>query len=737
MPQSNLLAPFLAKYIGDGPFELMPCQGGKNNQCYQVKQAEKSYFLKCFFAIPSGVFPKLKAEYDFLKYLQQQGTHQVAKPIAVDFNHGYLLTEFINGRGITQDDIHADREGNYIQQCIDFIVSINSEISQSVGNGNNTRIGESSDAINNIDDAIQIVSKRLFRLKNAINKQNLVSQECAEFIANVLSAKFVEINQSLNENSRHKPLNADCMSPSDFGFHNAMLMGKKAGSDTSIEKLAFFDFEYAGRDSKYKLVADFFCQPRYPVDISYLSLFIQHPYFQCLLDEPDVFLQILALTQLKWNLILLNEFIPEIASRREFSGQDKNEILQIQLQRSKEYFSLSEQRLLCAKQIMSKLNVTNLVTNEVTFRCIVCGASNVELVYHSKDKHSVASDCRPLAFNIVIYQCQTCGHYQKNNNNDYQKNVEEIYKSYQAYQLTKGKEQLNFSADVPSSRCQVILSHCQPLLPVSGKMLDVGAGSGVMLCAMNALKGNWQLYAQDVSAHHAQMLIKTYKLIDFYQGDFQQIKEQFDLITLVHVLEHVWQVESLLLALKSKLSATGKIIFQVPNIDENEWDFAIYDHVSHFSKATLSQLILKYFPFVYWPKKQIDKELTVVASLTELSQCSNLDNNQINASKTFAVHKKCIAHFESNERHLLDIKQQAVNYVAVLGTGPSASYAGCLLGSKMSCWLDEDKAKIGQLFCGYPVKSLSAIAKDELIVLPYPEVQSSRIKKRLSDYRFY
>jgi len=737
LPQSRLIALFLTKYIGDSSFELISCHGGKNNQCYQVKQAGKSYFLKCFFAAPPGAFPKLKAEYDFLQYLQQQDSHQVAKPIAVDFKNGYLLTEFLNGKSITQEGIHADREGYYIQQCIDFIIDINSDKSQAVISESKIRLGRASDAINNIEDALQIVSKRLLRINNAIDMEKPVSDECANFLTNVLFPKYTEINQSLNENSRQKPLNANCISPSDFGFHNAILMSKKAGSTFSAGQLAFFDFEYAGLDSKFKLVADFFCQPRLSIDISYLTLFIQQPYFQCLLDDQNSFLQILALTQLKWNLILLNEFIPEIASRRVFSGQDSHEILQTQLQRSKEYFSQSEQRLISAKQIMSQFKATNLVTNEITCRCIVCDDNKVELVYHSKEKHSVASDCRPLPFNVVIYQCQTCGHYQKNIDDIYQKNVEEIYKSYQAYQLTKGKEQLNFSADVPSPRCQMILNHCQELLPDSGKMLDVGAGSGVMLSAMTTLKGDWQLYAQDISAHQSEMLKQTYKLINFYQGDLQHIKEKFDLITLVHVLEHVWQVESLLLTLKSKLSSAGVVIFQVPNINDNEWDFAIFDHVSHFSKETLSQLILRYFPFVYFPKKQIDKELTVVASLTAIPEYEITSQNTEKFSEIFDSQNKCIVLFEHNETALLHIKQQDDNSVAVLGTGPSASYAGCLLGKKVSCWLDEDEDKIGQLFCGFPIKSLSTISEDELIVLPYPEVQSSRIKKRLGDYRFY
>ena len=58
-----------------------------------------------------------------------------------------------------------------------------------------------------------------------------------------------------------RALRADecCLSPSDFGFHNA-LVDERAG-------LTFLDFEYAGRDDPAKLVSDFFCQPEIPVPL--------------------------------------------------------------------------------------------------------------------------------------------------------------------------------------------------------------------------------------------------------------------------------------------------------------------------------------------------------------------------------------------------------------------------------------------------------------------------------------
>ena len=57
------------------------------------------------------------------------------------------------------------------------------------------------------------------------------------------------------------------LSPSDFGFHNALL-----GPDG---KLCFIDFEYAGWDDPAKLICDFFCQPQTPVPQAHLGFICQ------------------------------------------------------------------------------------------------------------------------------------------------------------------------------------------------------------------------------------------------------------------------------------------------------------------------------------------------------------------------------------------------------------------------------------------------------------------------------
>ena len=103
------------------------------------------------------------------------------------------------------------------------------------------------------------------------------------------------------------------MSPSDFGFHNALL--------DSLGRLCFFDFEYAGWDDPAKLVGDFFCQVEVPVSRRFLAGFAEG--IASTYPQPDALIERIQLLfpvyQLKWCCIVLNEFLPAGRARREFS----------------------------------------------------------------------------------------------------------------------------------------------------------------------------------------------------------------------------------------------------------------------------------------------------------------------------------------------------------------------------------------------------------------------------------
>nr|WP_275423240.1 class I SAM-dependent methyltransferase [Pseudoalteromonas sp. MMG022] len=327
-----------------------------------------------------------------------------------------------------------------------------------------------------------------------------------------------------------------------------------------------------------------------------------------------------------------------------------------------------------------------------------------------------------MNFAAQIQQCPHCKHYQKYADETYLTNTQSIYSSYAPYDINQGKEQQNYSADVPFTRCSEILSICAPMLPDTARFLDIGTGSGVMLEAATQSFKHWQLNAHDVSDHQQLKLQEKYNLHAFFCGDLSLINTVFDVVTLVHVLEHVPTPNAFLAQLSSRLSEQGIAIIQVPNITENEWDFAIYDHVSHFSKETLAKLLNKHFKHVFFPSAQLNKEITVLVS----------------NSMSFDSNKQACKDEQSNPIKKLSEKLDMLAQLPqcyVLGTGPAACFCAHLLDNRFLGWLDEDQSKIGKFMENKQILPANRLYNAP-ILLPYPRAQIENICARLPDNHY-
>ena len=127
---------------------------------------------------------------------------------------------------------------------------------------------------------------------------------------------------------------ARLLSPSDFGFHNAILEKNNT--------LRFIDFEYAGWDDPAKLVCDFFCQPEVPVPLTYFEA-VTHFIAGKASNPPDLWSRIdllFPVYHLKWCTIILNDFLPVGNARRRFARQPNVTDRKIkQLEKVRYYFT--------------------------------------------------------------------------------------------------------------------------------------------------------------------------------------------------------------------------------------------------------------------------------------------------------------------------------------------------------------------------------------------------------------
>ena len=122
------------------------------------------------------------------------------------------------------------------------------------------------------------------------------------------------------------------LSPSDFGFHNALELPDR--------KLHWLDFEYFGWDDPVKLICDFIWHPAMQLSHELKQQWVS----QCckiFSDDPQLHSRLRQdwpLYGLRWCLILLNEFIPQqwvqrrLAQKRDSNYQQER---QQQLQKAR------------------------------------------------------------------------------------------------------------------------------------------------------------------------------------------------------------------------------------------------------------------------------------------------------------------------------------------------------------------------------------------------------------------
>lgn len=134
-----------------------------------------------------------------------------------------------------------------------------------------------------------------------------------------------------------------------------------------------------------------------------------------------------------------------------------------------------------------------------------------------------------------------------------------------------------------------------------GNLLDVGAGTGDFLVAMR--KENWQVTGLEPDAD-ARKLAKEKNDIQLAEAAniYALPENQFDAITLWHVLEHVHDLHTYLEKLKAALKENGRMVIAVPNytakdasVYKEHW--AAYDvprHLYHFSPQAMKILLTQH-----------------------------------------------------------------------------------------------------------------------------------------------
>lgn len=159
--------------------------------------------------------------------------------------------------------------------------------------------------------------------------------------------------------------------------------------------------------------------------------------------------------------------------------------------------------------------------------------------------------------------------------------INTLYHYARLYTLSKKKKQIN-------------------KLSPKGKLLDIGCGTGNFLAYMN--NDGWEILGvepDDTTRNEANQICNGKVYAEEKLNELE--KQQFDVITMWHVLEHVYDLETRVKQLKSLLKPNGVLLIAVPNCSSYDAQhygkyWGAYDvprHLYHFKPNNIKQLFEK------------------------------------------------------------------------------------------------------------------------------------------------
>ncbi|WP_298363983.1 hypothetical protein [Azospirillum sp.] len=309
-----VLATTVARLCGRPVLAVEPRMGGGNNRLYRVAVADDRFLaLKSYGpAAADHRNDRLSREFSALSFLGRHGRDEVPEAVATDLTERLALYGWIDGTPPSRAPTR--RLPDDMDAMIRFILAVQ-ELRTTDGAA---AIGPAAEACPDGAELLRQIRARLDVLAGLKDEPALTA-----FLRESFAPALGEAEERLHSLYRAEGLTADTpvlaeraiLSPSDFGFHNALR--RPDG------RLAFLDLEYFGWDDPVKLLADTLWHPAYRLSPTEQIRWLEGVGMPLAATDQTLMVRLRAcmpLYGLRWCVILLNEFLPERWRRRVRAG---------------------------------------------------------------------------------------------------------------------------------------------------------------------------------------------------------------------------------------------------------------------------------------------------------------------------------------------------------------------------------------------------------------------------------
>lgn len=371
--------------------------------------------------------------------------------------------------------------------------------------------------------------------------------------------------------------------------------------------------------------------------------------------------------------------------------------------------------------------------NSETDTCRVCNETDLYEFSNYPDLWRVTSDCKSFAPGGRLMICRSCGAVQKPIDKKWQVEADQIYSTYSPYFQSGGVEQAVFNPEKgePRMRSQVILDNIDDEVGLqdTGKIIDIGCGNGVTLRAFAKYRPQWTLFGHELSELNIDSLTKIQGFEQLYTGELDDLPGDFNLITMMHALEHFTFPLEGLSALKTKLQESGFLFVEVPNAEVTPFDLVIADHVSHFTKHDLMRLAAR-----AGLKAEIVSDSWVTK---ELSMLATPANNTGTAAITGPSPELCKNRVENQLNWIKAVRDGAVSgkphsSFGLFGTSVASMWLFGQIEDSVDFFVDEDPSRQGTTLHGRPIYTPDEVPNNSLVYLALIPQVANAVAGRLS-----
>jgi hypothetical protein len=363
------------------------------------------------------------------------------------------------------------------------------------------------------------------------------------------------------------------------------------------------------------------------------------------------------------------------------------------------------------------------------FRCQSCAAGALHEIPGFAALPRVTSDSKPFRAGGRLFVCTQCALVQKAADPKWLAEIGEIYRDYEMYHQSESHDQPVFdpASGRPSGRCEVLSRRLRAsgLLPESGTLLDVGAGAGAMLTAFSAARPGWTLHGLDLDDRRRAMLEAIPRFERLHTVPPERLDRRFDLVTLIHSLEHFTEPLDMLRRLRERLEPQGALFVEVNDVDRMPFDLVVADHLCHFTPATLAGMTTRAgLQPALLAEDWVRKELSLLAR-----PLAGAAAPQPDPSEAIARLQAEVAWL----RRMLDAAREAARAgrFGIFGTSIAATWLACALGDAVDFFVDEDEARQGREHLGRPILAPAQAAPGSTVYLAFVREAADAILRRL------